>query len=447
MKRSAVAILGALLAAWGCGEGGDPVAPAPPGPSFSHEELSPEVGENLVWHGQIPDLVGTDIEFQERQGRLLAFVASMGVGFKVVDITDPAHPLVIGVWDSPGWQNDIQVQGGLAILSNDLPPDPNFPTCLDCGTFEGIELVSVANPTLPLRITDLATDGGAHNTTLIGTTAYISNPSRDAMDVVDVSDPAEPRVLVRYASEGSCEGSPYECRVIAPGERDFDPHDITALTMPDKGHRLYVAAVRATFILDANDPFKVRVVSKIPNGDPAAGYDNIEISHQSDPSPDGRLLVVSDERGGGLDVGCPGGGLHVYDITAEANPKKLGVYFANTSAVTDGNCTVHNFRFLPDRSVLVTGWYTGGTWVVDMSGPSGDEEFDNSDVNPGQRTTWGRTLGFAIMPGADTWASKSPGLTADGRMFIYTNDMVRGMDVFEYTGSLPPPSKKTGRGG
>jgi hypothetical protein len=41
------------------------------------------------------------------------------------------------------------------------------------------------------------------------------------------------------------------------------------------------------------------------------------------------------------------------------------------------------------------------------------------------------------MPGADTWATKSPGLTADGRLFMYTGDMVRGMDVLEFTGRLP----------
>lgn len=79
-----------------------------------------------------------------------------------------------------------------------------------------------------------------------------------------------------------------------------------------------------------------------------------------------------------------------------------------------------------------------------MTGPPGDGELDNGDVNPGQRTTWGRTLGFAIMPGADTWASKSPGVRRDGRLFIYTDDMTRGMDVFEYSGPLPPPSRNSG---
>lgn len=412
--------------------GGDSAAPE--APRLSHDGVPPPAGENVVWHAQFPDIVGTDIEFQERDGRTYAFVASMGTGIRIFDVTDGAHPVPVGVYASSGYQNDIQAQGTLAILATDLPPDPRFPTCTTCGTFEGIELIDVSNLSAPVKLADLATDGGAHNSTLIGSVAYLSNPSRDAIDVVDVTDPRTPRVVLRLSTRARCGASPYPCKDL--GQTGWDPHDVTAQTTPDKGHRLYVGAIDATFILDVNEPRKARVVSKIPNGDFAASYQNIEISHQADPSPDGRLLVVSDERGGGVEeVTCPGGGLHVYDITSEANPKKLGVYFANYTGA--GNCTAHNFRFLPDRNVLTLGWYSAGTWVVDLSGPPGAGEIDNSAVHPGQKTTWGRTLGFAIMPGADTWAAKSPGLTPQGRLFIFTDDITRGMDVFEFVGALP----------
>lgn len=420
------------------------VGPDPSAVRATHAPLPPPEGEDVVFWGQFPDLVGTDIEFQIRDGRIYAFLPSMGFGFRIFEITDPAHPVLVGAFASPNYQNDIQVLGNLAVLSSDLPPfpgDPHHPVCETCGVFEGIEVVDTSDLTLPQAVSALWIDGGAHNATLIGSVAYISTPSRRAMDIVDLSDPADPHVILRVTETDRCAGSPYPCTVVKGAESEFRPHDITALTMPDKGHRLYVAAVESTFILDVNDPRKVRMVSKIPNGEPVSDYSNIQISHQSDPSPDGRLLVVSDERGGGLEVGCPGGGLHVYDITSEANPKKLGVYFAPDTPL-HGNCTVHNFRFLPDRNVLVTAWYTAGSWVVDMTGPPGEGELDNGAVNSGQTTTWGRTLGFAVMTGADTWATKSPGLTPDGRLFMLTNDMTRGMDVLEYVGELPPANKK-----
>jgi hypothetical protein len=74
---------------------------------------------------------------------------------------------------------------------------------------------------------------------------------------------------------------------------------------------------------------------------------------------------------------------------------------------------------------------------VDLGGPPGPNELDNSAARPGQKTTWGTTLGWAVMPGANTWASKSPGFDNNGRLFMFTDDMVRGMDVFEFTGTLP----------
>jgi hypothetical protein len=314
MRRSGLSVLVLPLVFARCGEA--PEAPAPSQPRFSHEAVAPPVGSNLLWRAQVPGFVGTDIEFQERGGRSYAFVAAMGEGFKIFDITDREHPALVGLHASPGYQNDVQVQGNLAILSTDLPPDPRFPTCTTCGTFEGIELVDISNLSRPVKLADLATDGGAHNSTLIGNAVYISNPSRDAVDIVDVSDPRRPQVIRRLSDADRCAVSPYPCDALR--QEGWDPHDVTAQTRPDKGHRLYVAAIGASFILDVTDPRKVRVVSRIPNGDPSS-YANIQIAHQSDPSPDGRLLVISDERGGGVgEVVCPGGALHVYDITSEA---------------------------------------------------------------------------------------------------------------------------------
>ena len=59
----------------------------------------------------------------------------------------------------------------------------------------------------------------------------------------------------------------------------------------------------------------------------------------------------------------------------------------------------------------------------------------------GMRTTWGRTLGGVVLPGAETWAAKSLGVSSGGKLFIYTNDIVRGMDVLQYNGPLPPASE------
>jgi cell division septation protein DedD len=43
------------------------------------------------------------------------------------------------------------------------------------------------------------------------------------------------------------------------------------------------------------------------------------------------------------------------------------------------------------------------------------------------RTTWGRTLGWNVMPGADTWSAK------EYKGFIYAGDMARGFDIYRFT--------------
>jgi hypothetical protein len=48
-------------------------------------------------------------------------------------------------------------------------------------------------------------------------------------------------------------------------------------------------------------------------------------------------------------------------------------------------------------------------------------------VGDDPRSTWGNTLGWNVMPGADTWSAK------EYKGYIYTGDMTRGMDVFSFT--------------
>ena len=41
----------------------------------------------------------------------LAYVAAGGAGLRVVDVSDPAHPIEIGIWDSPGYAEGVAVAG------------------------------------------------------------------------------------------------------------------------------------------------------------------------------------------------------------------------------------------------------------------------------------------------------------------------------------------------
>ena len=61
-------------------------------------------------------------------------------------------------------------------------------------------------------------------------------------------------------------------------------------------------------------------------------------------------------------------------------------------------------------------------WHLDFSGPPTDSDGTTEDF----RTSWGNTVGWNVMPGADTWSAK------EYKGFIYAGDMGRGFDVYGF---------------
>jgi hypothetical protein len=268
-------------------------------------------------------------------------------------------------------------------------------------------------------------------------------------------------------------------RVIPEAVSD-DAHDVS---FSRDGNTLYSAGLDSTRILDvtdiANQAATVKAV--VPNAATAEqGADGqvIQLSHQSDTSSDGRVLVITDEAGGGItetrcNEGPSGkiGAAHFWNV--EGAPRKLGSWLypnplltldplapaLSTIGRTERACTIHVFRNggngsagpgevapgfdgvsrLPGRQ-FVTGHYGAGTWWVDFSGPSSSTDGIAED----SRSTWGNTLGWNVMPGAETWSAK------EYKGFVYTGDMTRGFDVFSFTrcdgvGCVLRPANTPGR--
>ena len=88
----------------------------------------------------------------------------------------------------------------------------------------------------------------------------------------------------------------------------------------------------------------------------------------------------------------------------------------------------------------MTAHYGAGTWWVDFSKASSSTDGIAED----SRSTWGNTLGWNVMPGAETWSSK------EYKGYVYTGDMTRGFDVFSLTscegiGCIVRPTNTPGR--
>jgi hypothetical protein len=466
-----------------------------------------------VFHvANVCGLVGTDVELQSRKdlaGRThdYAFVGTMGAGVRIFDVTDPTQPASAGGYVDSGWQNDVQVAGDLVVSTFDgvSGEDSSASTCLKTrypdadgqgvdlyrlqynqltATFETNLLTCVANP-----------PGGAHNSTIHpgGDWLAISDCCSDwAIDVIDLrgvlsgAEPVHRYRLIdesRAASAGRCpDGASFACVVVKRPDGSsasglWQPHDVH---FSRDGRTMYVAAINSTFVVDIRGVLSgsMRTIAVIPNSTQPGGAGNshnISISHQADVTPDGKILVITDESGGGTsntscneDAAGVIGGMHFWALgqlkgvaaskgASPASPKRLGAYFnPNPTRLPDllagaigslpraeRGCTVHVFRIggngssspgpavagldgvssLSDRQ-LVTAWYGSGVWRVDFSAPPSSTDGIAEDT----RTTWGNTLGWNVMPGADTWSAK------EYRGHVYAGDMLRGFDVYRLAG-------------
>jgi hypothetical protein len=483
-----------VVAAGGVIAGAKALAPDPLDPvrnvalpceAVSSPGLVPRAAKNIAHVANVCGFVGTDIEFQSRKaadGKVhdYAFVGTMGAGTRIFDVTDPAHPVTAGRYTDPGYQNDVQVRGDVLVLGFDsLSPSGATSLCLRTKgtgtagqTRAGVDIVRLVfdpgTATFETQLVDCylssLSSAGAHTTTIHPSGMYLTvNTSFNGLEVVDIR--TAPATLVRTIPEPVAD----------------DAHDVS---FSRDGNTLYSAGLDSTRILDVTDIFNrpATVKATIPNAATAEqGGDGqvIQLSHQSDTSSDGKILVVTDEAGGGVtETGCnqgPSGKIgaaHFWNLGV-APARKLGSWLYPNPIMTpdplapalaaightERGCTIHVFRnggngsagpgaiaagfdgvsSLPGRQ-FVTAHYGAGTWHVDFSQASSSTD----GVREDPRSTWGNALGWNVMPGADTWSAK------EYKGYVYTGDMTRGFDVFSLTtcdgaGCLVRPTNTPGR--
>lgn len=401
---------------------------------------------------------GSDIEFLKVGKREYALAGTLREGLQIIDITEPEEPYVAAVYDCAISQGDIQVwkhgrrilasytadgtfgeQGAASKCARDLRLGPDA---------AGTVIVDLTTPTSPQSVSYLSVPRGSHNMTVHPSGRYLYNSNSDlitstepSITIYDISQPEQPRKVQDFPIP------------FVPTSLGSESHDIT---FNEDGTRAYSAALSQTLVLDTTDPENPSVVGQVV--DPA-----INVSHQADPvtlaRADGTrrdVLVVTDERAGAAaSLECPGGGLHVYDITGdlERQPAKLGTWFIPAATVQDGaTCTSHVLRIYPDQQMLTIAWYAQGVRVLDISGLA---DLEGSPLTVGIGDGAGmREVGSYVLEDSDTWSFKTNRIAADGSFYGYGNDLVRGFDVYRFSGaglSVPPlepenlASKRPGR--
>jgi hypothetical protein len=389
---------------------------------------------------------GSDIEFLKVGKSEYALAGTLRGGLQIVDITDPENPSIAAVYDCAVTQGDIQVWRNDGRILASYTADSTFGAAgvaSRCGRDLGLRpdsagtvIVDLTTPTSPRTVSFVSVPKGSHNMTVHPSGDYLYNSNSDlitstspTITIYDVSQPANPKKVRDFAIP------------FVPLSLGSESHDIT---FNASGTRAYSAALSQTLVLDTEDPEQPSIVSQTL--DPT-----VNVAHQADPvtltRADGTrrdVLVVTDERAGAAaSAECPGGGLHLYDITGakEEAPEKIGTWFIPAARVQDGaTCTSHVLRIYPKQSLMTIAWYAQGVRVIDLSALA---DFEGSPAAVGIGDGVGlKEVGHFVLPDSDTWSFKTNKIARDGSFYGYGNDLVRGFDVYAYSGEtvgdVPP---------
>ncbi len=405
---------------------------------------------------------GSDIELLKVGAKEYALSGTIRNGMQIVDITDPRNPRLAAVYDCRITQGDIQVwKRGSRILATYTADAAIAPTdgqgmrseliqrCFDSqcvkeanangsdidGSEVGTFIVDLTDPTKPKTVSFIEIRRGSHNQTIHPSGKYLYNSNSELItsmqpeiNITDVSDPENPQKVQDFRLP------------FTPTSLGSESHDIF---FNASGDRAYVAALSQTFILDTSDPEQPKILNQIV--DPS-----INLVHQSDlislRREDGTtrdILIITDEQAGAVaNANCPGGGLHVYDVTGdkelEGNEDKLGTWFIDSLQNPEGGaCTSHVLRLYEDQQMMTIAWYDAGVRVLDVSGLA---DFEGSPTAIARGEGIGmREIGHYTFPDSDTWSFKTNRIDATGSFFGYGNDLARGLDAFRFEGELNVP--------
>jgi hypothetical protein len=437
LSLAVLLVLGVLsLAPASATEGGENITP-------DHNLPFPTVDNG---EGTDSDFLTYDIDPTDGVNeRTVGVFGSIGAGAWILDVTDGGEPTQLAFYSCSIGQGDIQIfqQGDktyFAFTDDGYSAERNEPSACQQwatgdadftgGNKQGTFIVDITDPTQPTNVDFIPFPRGSHNQTVhpSGNFLYnsnselITNAANAGIEVWEITDIA----TTAPVSHGVM---PLPVR---PG-LGTDSHDIT---FNADGTRAYSAALSQTVIINTEDPAEPFVVTSFV--DPA-----INVEHQANPVTltdpllgEREFLIVEDEFAGaaGAEQTCPSGGTHVYDITDETLPVKVGSWYvgdvANTNAVGLNSCTAHVFDIHEDAQIMTMSFYGGGVRVIDLTGLVG---LSVGGVGVGMKE-----IGYHRFEDSNSWSVKAPLVerNEDGSLkdfHLYSNDINRGVDTYLFS--------------
>jgi hypothetical protein len=125
----------------------------------------------------------------------LAYVADGQAGLVVIDVSNPASPQRVAGLDALGEVQQVVVSGNYAYLA-----DRFLNGVAEMQPYGALRIVDISDPANPKLVGQNQTEGQAGSVAVAGHFAYVG---ADALEVFDVSDPVNPRRIGSYSPGGA----------------------------------------------------------------------------------------------------------------------------------------------------------------------------------------------------------------------------------------------------
>ncbi len=177
------------------------------------------------------DTLAAQSESGEAVGGHYVYIACGEAGVQVVDVSDPAAPVLVGAADTPGAACDVAVHGdtlsvadaagGLQVVDALAPDAPavigaSATATATAGAFAqgpvtflaegsgGLRIVDLSNPSAPSTLGTCDTPGDARDVVVVGQYAYVADGAA-GVQIVDVADLTDPAIVGNAAVAGAAE--------------------------------------------------------------------------------------------------------------------------------------------------------------------------------------------------------------------------------------------------
>jgi len=390
-------------------------------------------------------------------------------GIGIFDIAQPSQPRLLTAMLCPGGQGDVSVYKNLMFMSVEgangridcgdqgFPRNPDGQRGLPVpqkDRFRGVRIFDISDITSPKQVAAVQSCRGSHTHTLVidpkdkaNVYLYVSGTSfvRQADELAGCSgampDKDPNTALFRIEIIKVPVAAPQDAKIVnsprifgdetgkinaldnggsheSPRAQATDQcHDITVYS------ELGLAAGACSgngILLDIKDPVNPKRVE-------AVNDKNYAYWHSASFSNDGSKVIYTDEWGGGGGPKCRTTDPNIWGADAifnrNGNKLQFAAYYKLPAAQTEQeNCVAHNGSLIPvpGRDLKVQSWYQGGISVMDFTDAAHPMEvayFDRGPINKDRMISGG------------TWSA----YWYNG--YIYSSEMVRGLDVLELTPS------------